>query len=201
MDPIFLNDKAQRDYQLVVAARDKGDQRAYADLMRYYREPVYLMLLRMTHSPVDADDLTIEAFGKAFRQLASYTPQNTFATWLFSIASNHGIDFIRRQHMRLVSLNTMSVNQEDDACEYPIPSCDDNPEEDLIHRQRDKIMRDLINRLQPRYRTIVKLRYFDDLSYDEIAQRLNLPLGTVKIQLRRARLLLAETIKTHRISL
>ena len=159
------------------------------------------MLLRMTHSPVDADDLTIEAFGKAFRQLASYTPQNTFATWLFSIASNHGIDFIRRQHMRLVSLNTMSVNQEDDACEYPIPSCDDNPEEDLIHRQRDKIMRDLINRLQPRYRTIVKLRYFDDLSYDEIAQKLNLPLGTVKIQLRRARLLLAETIKTHRISL
>ena len=110
MDPVFLNDKAQRDYQLVVAARDKGDQRAYADLMRYYREPVYLMLLRMTHSPVDADDLTIEAFGKAFRQLASYTPQNTFATWLFSIASNHGIDFIRRQHMRLVSLNTMSVN-------------------------------------------------------------------------------------------
>jgi RNA polymerase sigma-70 factor (ECF subfamily) len=201
MDPVFLNDKAQRDYQLVVAARDKGDQRAYADLMRYYREPVYLMLLRMTHSPVDADDLTIEAFGKAFRQLASYTPQNTFATWLFSIASNHGIDFIRRQHMRLVSLNTMSVNQEDDACEYPIPSCDDNPEEDLIHRQRDKIMRDLINRLQPRYRTIVKLRYFDDLSYDEIAQKLNLPLGTVKIQLRRARLLLAETIKTHRISL
>ena len=200
MDPVFLNDKAQRDYQLVVAARDKGDQRAYADLMRYYREPVYLMLLRMTHSPVDADDLTIEAFGKAFRQLASYTPQNTFATWLFSIASNHGIDFIRRQHMRLVSLNTMSVNQEDDACEYPIPSCDDNPEEDLIHRQRDKIMRDLINRLQPRYRTIVKLRYFDDLSYDEIAQKLNLPLGTVKIQLRRARLLLAETIKTHRIS-
>ena len=201
MDPVFLNDKAQRDYQLVVAARDKGDQRAYADLMRYYREPVYLMLLRMTHSPVDADDLTIEAFGKAFRQLASYTPQNTFATWLFSIASNHGIDFIRRQHMRLVSLNTMSVNQEDDASEYPIPSCDDNPEEDLIHRQRDKIMRDLINRLQPRYRTIVKLRYFDDLSYDEIAQKLNLPLGTVKIQLRRARLLLAETIKTHRISL
>ena len=201
MDPVFLNDKAQRDYQLVVAARDKGDQRAYADLMRYYREPVYLMLLRMTHSPVDADDLTIAAFGKAFRQLASYTPQNTFATLLFSIASNHGIDFIRRQHMRLVSLNTMSVNQEDDACEYPIPSCDDNPEEDLIHRQRDKIMRDLINRLQPRYRTIVKLRYFDDLSYDEIAQKLNLPLGTVKIQLRRARLLLAETIKTHRISL
>ena len=132
MEPFLSNEKAQRDYQLVIAARDKGDQRAYADLMRFYREPIYLMLLRMTHSPVDADDLTMEAFGKAFCQLSSYTPQNTFATWLFSIASNHGIDFIRRQHMRLVSLNSMSVSDDDEAFEYPIPSEDPNPEEELI---------------------------------------------------------------------
>ena len=201
MEPTQFNDKAQRDYQLVVAARDKGDQRAYADLMRYYREPVYLMLLRMTHSPVDADDLTIEAFGKAFRQLASYTPQNTFATWLFSIASNHGIDFIRRQHMRLVPLNSMSVTDEDDAYEYPFPSDDPTPEEELITRQRDKIVRDLVDRLAPRYRRIVNMRYFDELSYEEIAKQLNIPLGTVKIQLRRARLLLAEIIKSQKHSL
>ena len=154
MDPFLTNEKAQRDYQLVLAARDRGDQRAYADLMRYYREPIYLMLLRMTHSPVDADDLTIEAFGKAFRQLSSYTPQNTFATWLFSIASNHGIDFIRRQHMRLVPLNSMSVTDEDDAYEYPFPSDDPTPEEELITRQRDKIVRDLVDRLAPRYRSV-----------------------------------------------
>ena len=199
MDPFLTNEKAQRDYQLVLAARDRGDQRAYADLMRYYREPIYLMLLRMTHSPVDADDLTIEAFGKAFRQLSSYTPQNTFATWLFSIASNHGIDFIRRQHMRLVPLNSMSVTDEDDAYEYPFPSDDPTPEEELITRQRDKIVRDL--RLAPRYRRIVNMRYFDELSYEEIAKQLNIPLGTVKIQLRRARLLLAEIIKSQKHSL
>lgn len=201
MDPFLTNEKAQRDYQLVLAARDRGDQRAYADLMRYYREPIYLMLLRMTHSPVDADDLTIEAFGKAFRQLSSYTPQNTFATWLFSIASNHGIDFIRRQHMRLVPLNSMSVTDEDDVYEYPFPSDDPTPEEELITRQRDKIVRDLVDRLAPRYRRIVNMRYFDELSYEEIAKQLNIPLGTVKIQLRRARLLLAEIIKSQKHSL
>ena len=201
MDPFLTNEKAQRDYQLVLAARDRGDQRAYADLMRYYREPIYLMLLRMTHSPVDADDLTIEAFGKAFRQLSSYTPQNIFATWLFSIASNHGIDFIRRQHMRLVPLNSMSVTDEDDAYEYPFPSDDPTPEEELITRQRDKIVRDLVDRLAPRYRRIVNMRYFDELSYEEIAKQLNIPLGTVKIQLRRARLLLAEIIKSQKHSL
>ena len=201
MDPFLTNEKAQRDYQLVLAARDRGDQRAYADLMRYYREPIYLMLLRMTHSPVDADDLTIEAFGKAFRQLSSYTPQNTFATWLFSIASNHAIDFIRRQHMRLVPLNSMSVTDEDDAYEYPFPSDDPTPEEELITRQRDKIVRDLVDRLAPRYRRIVNMRYFDELSYEEIAKQLNIPLGTVKIQLRRARLLLAEIIKSQKHSL
>lgn len=201
MDPFLTNEKAQRDYQLVLAARDKGDQRAYADLMRYYREPIYLMLLRMTHSPVDADDLTMEAFGKAFRQLSSYTPQNTFATWLFSIASNHGIDFIRRQHMRLVPLNSMSVSNEDETYEYPFPSDDPTPEEELITRQRDKIVRDLVDRLAPRYRHIVNMRYFDELSYEEIAKQLNIPLGTVKIQLRRARLLLAEIIKSQKHSL
>ena len=201
MDPFLTNEKAQRDYQLFLAARDRGDQRAYADLMRYYREPIYLMLLRMTHSPVDADDLTIEAFGKAFRQLSSYTPQNTFATWLFSIASNHGIDFIRRQHMRLVPLNSMSVTDEDDAYEYPFPSDDPTPEEELITRQRDKIVRDLVDRLAPRYRRIVNMRYFYELSYEEIAKQLNIPLGTDKIQLRRARLLLAEIIKSQKHSL
>lgn len=201
MEPFPSNEKAQRDYQLVIAARDKGDQRAYADLMRFYREPIYLMLLRMTHSPVDADDLTMEAFGKAFCQLSSYTPQNTFATWLFAIASNHGIDFIRRQHMRLVSLNSMSVTEENEAYEFPIPSDDPNPEEELITRQRDQLVRSLVDRLAPRYRRIVSLRYFDELSYEEIARQLNLPLGTVKIQLRRARILLGEIIHSHKQNL
>ena len=201
MEAQFQNDKAQRDYQLVLAARDRGDERAYADLMRIYREPIYMMLLRMTHSPVDADDLTIETFGKAFCQLSSYTPQNTFATWLFSIASNSGIDFIRRQHMDLVSLTSMSVCSEDEAFECPLPSSDANPEEAMIEVQRDALVRQVVEQLKPRYRRIVKMRYFEELSYEEIAKQLNIPLGTVKIQLRRARMLLAEIIKPQKQSL
>ena len=195
------NEKAVRDYHLVLAARDKGDQRAYADLMRFYREPIYLMLLRMTHSPVDADDLTIETFGKAFCQLHTYTPQNTFSTWLFSIASNSGIDYIRRQHMEVVSLNNISVRNEDDQYEYPLPSDTPNPEEALIGEQRTVLLREVVEQLKPRYRRIVKMRYFEELSYEEIAQQLHLPLGTVKIQLRRARMLLAEIIKSQHASL
>lgn len=192
------NEKAQRDYQLVLAAREKGDQRAYADLMRFYREPIYLMLLRMTHNPTDADDLTIDTFGKAFCQLHTYTPSNTFATWLFAIASNNGIDYIRRRHLSTVSLSDITVHNDDDSYDYPLPSQDANPEEALISSQRGEMLRDVVRQLKPRYRTIVEMRYFQELSYDEIAQKLSMPLGTVKIQLRRARQLLAEILKSHR---
>ena len=201
MEAIMQNEKALRDYQLVLAARDKGDQRAYADLMRFYREPIYMMLLRMTHDPTEADDLTIETFGKAFCQLHTYTPTNTFATWLFSIASNSGIDFIRRRRLEMVSLNNISVRNDDDTYEYPLPSDDANPEEALIATQRSELLREVVGQLKPRYRNIVRMRYFEELSYDEIAERLNIPLGTVKIQLRRARMLLAEILQSHKHSL
>jgi RNA polymerase sigma-70 factor (ECF subfamily) len=197
MEPHQFNDKAQRDYQLVIAARDKGDQRAYSDLMRYYREPIYLMLLRMTHSPVDADDLTIETFGKAFCQLNTFTPNYSFATWLFTIASNRGLDFLRRQHLQTVSLNSMSVTGDDQAYEYPLPSHDDNPEEALIGQQRIMIIRQVVEQLPPRYRQIIKMRYYEEMTYEEIAQQLHIPLGTMKIQLRRARQLLAQIAQNH----
>ncbi len=194
-EAIRNNEKAMRDYQLVLAARDKGDQRAYADLMKLYREPIYMLLLRMTHNPTEADDLTIETFGKAFCQLHTYTPKNTFSTWLFSIASNNGIDFIRRQRLELVSLSSLSVRNEDDQYEYPLPSDSPNPEQQLITKQRCERLREVVKQLKPRYRKVVEMRYYDELSYEEIAEKLQLPLGTVKIQLRRAKALLAEILK------
>jgi len=191
-EAIRHNEKAMRDYQLVLAARDRGDQRAYADLMKLYREPIYMLLLRMTHNPTEADDLTIETFGKAFCQLHTYTPKNSFSTWLFSIASNNGIDFIRRQRLELISLNSLSVRNEDDQYEYPLPSESPNPEQQLINKQRAEKLHEVVAQLKPRYRKVIEMRYFDELSYEEIAERLRIPLGTVKIHLRRARLLLAE---------
>lgn len=192
------SEKAQRDYQLVLAARERGDQRAYADLMSLYREPIYLMLLRMTRNPVEADDLTIETFGKAFCRLDTFSPCYSFATWLFTIASNRGLDFLRRQRGVSVPLGAMAVTTADDAREYMLPSGDDNPEEVLIGKQRIALVRQVVEQLPRRYRQVVQLRYYEELSYDEISRRLQLPMGTVKIQLRRARQLLAQIVQNHK---
>src|SRR5512133_3346966 len=93
---VRLTGKAQRDCELVKAALDRGEQSAYAELMKNYRDTLYFMMLKMTNNPEDADDLTIEAFGKAFKNLKQYTPDYAFSTWLFRIASNNCIDFLRK---------------------------------------------------------------------------------------------------------
>lgn len=191
----LTTDKAQRDYQLVCLAREKGDEKAYADLLKIYREPLYLMLLKMTNDPVEADDLTIEAFGKAFRSLHQYTPTHAFSTWLFTIASNNCIDFIRKKRLRTISLNSMCTNRDDETTDYSIPSDDHNPEEEIIKEQKVTMMREVVQLLKPRYRKLVELRYFKEYSYEEIADELNLPLGTVKAQLFRARDFLYQILK------
>lgn len=190
----FVNlksDKAVRDYKLVCAAREQGDEHAFADLMRFYRQPLYLMILKMTNNPDEADDLTLETFGKAFRSLHLYTPTHSFSTWLFSIASNKCIDHIRHKRMNMVPLSDLSSSQ-DDLYEFPLPSDVPNPEEEVINAQRAKMLRDVVAQLKPPYRRIIELRYFDELSYEEIAQRLHLPMGTIKVQLLRARNLLSD---------
>ena len=190
MEPNLTSDKAKRDYQLVCLAREQGSQQAYADLMRMYKEPVYLMLLKMTKNPSDADDLTIEAFGKAFCQLHLYNPTNAFSTWLFSIASNNCLDYIRKQRMQTVSINDMQTQGENESYEYPLPSDSPNPEEAFMNEQRREKMRELVGLLKPKYRELVEMRYYEEYSYEEIAEKLKMPLGTVKIRLKRAKELL-----------
>ena len=92
-----LTEKARRDYILVQQAMKQGDQKAYAELLNNYRDSLYFMLLKMTNNPTDADDLTIEAFGKAFKNLHQYTIEFAFSTWLFRIAANNCIDFLRKK--------------------------------------------------------------------------------------------------------
>ena len=198
VNPQLTTDKAQRDYQLVKRARDDGDQRAYADLMRMYKEPIYLMLLKMTNNPTEADDLTIEAFGKAFASLNLYSPTHAFSTWLFTIATNNCVDFIRKKRLQTIYLDDICTTSSGDVYEYPIPSEAKNPEENFIQEQRVKMLREIVRQLKPRYRRLVELRYFDELSYEEIAEQLKMPLGTVKVQLFRARDLLHNILATKR---
>ncbi|MBR3939901.1 MAG: sigma-70 family RNA polymerase sigma factor [Bacteroidales bacterium] len=195
---IQLTDKAARDYRLVCLAREKGDEKAFADLLKIYREPLYLMLLKMTNDPVEADDLTIEAFGKAFRSLHLYTPTHAFSTWLFTIASNNCIDHIRKKRLKTVSINNVYSQDNEEQTEMQIESNAPNPEEEFITSQRVKIMRETVQLLKPRYRNLVEMRYFEELSYEEISLKLNLPIGTVKAQLFRARDLLYNLLKDRK---
>lgn len=186
MEANYTSDRAKRDYQLVCQAREQGDQRAYADLLRMYREPVYAMLLRMTRNPADADDLTIEAFGKAFCQLHLFTPTSSFSTWLFSIAANNCLDHFRKRKMQTVSIQEISTNCDNDVTEFSLPSDAPNPEESMMSDQLYDKLHELVKLLKPRYRELVELRYFEELSYEELAERTKTPMGTVKVRLHRA---------------
>ncbi|HET6227783.1 MAG TPA: sigma-70 family RNA polymerase sigma factor [Bacteroidia bacterium] len=190
-----LSEKAVHDYSLIRAALDHGDQKAYAELMSRYRDSVYFMLLKMVNNKDDADDLTIEAFGKAFKRLVQYTPSYAFSTWLFKIASNNCIDFIRRKKMVTFSIDRTFENDEGGEMKMDIKAEGLNPEEKIIKKQKIKHMREIVETLKPRYRILVEMRYFDELSYEEIAEKLELPLGTVKAQLFRAREFLANILK------
>lgn len=189
-----LSDKAQQDLDLVEQARN-GDQKAYAQLLGKYRDSIYFMLLKMINNPIDAEDLTIEAFGKAFKNLSQYTPNYAFSTWLFKIASNNCIDFIRKQRTNTVSLD-QSVDADDNLSPSSLIQSDTpDPEATMINEQKIKLMRDVVTKLKPRYRSLIELRYFSEYSYEEIAEQMELPIGTVKAQLFRARELLMNILK------
>ncbi|MEJ5265537.1 MAG: sigma-70 family RNA polymerase sigma factor [Bacteroidales bacterium] len=188
-----LSEKALQDLQLVKRAL-AGDQRAYADLLSKYKDAIYFMLLKMVNNQDDAEDLTIEAFGKAFKNLHQYTPNFAFSTWLFKIATNNCIDFIRKQRGgKTVPIEQTTEDKEEII--IPIRTEDLNPEENLITQQKINMMREIVNKLKPRYRKLIELRYFEELSYEEIAEKLELPIGTVKAQLFRARELLYNILK------
>ncbi len=182
-----LSEKAKADLILVEDAK-KGNEKAFAGLMNRYRDSIYYMLLKMVNNPIDAEDLTIEAFGKAFRSIDSYTPRFAFSTWLFMIATNNCIDFIRKKQSSPIPVNqdkdimdTMTVNIQSD-----LP----DPEETLINDQKIATLRKIVTQLKSPYREIIELRYYKEYSYEEIAAELNIPIGTVKAQLYRAKTLL-----------
>ena len=182
-----FTDKAKRDYLLLRDALDNGNQKAYAQLMSYYRDPIYYLLLKMIKNPYDAEDLTIEAFGKAFRNLDRYTIDYAFSTWLFRIAVNNCIDFLRKKNC-----TPSCIDQDICACENSMqelnnPYEQNTPEDTFMEKQRITMMRWAVEQLRPKYRTLIELRYFEELSYEEISKELNISMSNVKIQLFRAK--------------
>ena len=182
-----LTEKGKRDLILINKAVSSGDPEAYKELMRLYRDPIYFMLYEKVGDQELAKDLTIEALGKAFKRLHMYTPDYAFSTWLYTVARNNCIDYLRKHKLPTISIDKMMLDEDGKRNTFDLKSEDPSPEKLMIKKQRVAILRQIVDKLKPKYRELVKLRYFKELSYEEIAELLDTPLGTIKAQLYRSR--------------
>ena len=170
-----------------------GEERAYRELVIMYQRPVFSLAVRMLRSDEDAEDATQETFVRVFRSLDRYDPARPFAAWIFTIAARLCIDQMRRRRIRPVPLVQRDPDSEEERTldvEDPSPG----PETLASFEEEERRTKDLIDGLPPHYRIVVMLRHQQDLSYEEIAEALQLPLGTVKARIHRARALLKERI-------
>ncbi len=190
--------KALNDFKLIDLAINKNDQNAYSEIMKSYKNSIYYTILKMIKNKDDAEDLTIEAFSKAFKNLHKFKKEFTFSTWLFRIATNNTIDFIRKKKLATTSIHTSLKDEAGQNIELDIKDSSLNPNEITVKNEKKIIVRQLVNKLPEKYQNLVKLRYFEELSYKEIAQKTNSPLGTIKAQLFRARDLLFEIMKNKK---
>jgi len=193
VNPNF-SDNAKNDLRLVSLALE-GDQKAYAELLNRYRDAIYFMLLKMVNNRDDANDLAIETFAKAFQNLEKYKPDYAFSTWLFKIATNNCIDYIRKKKLKTFSIDQTLGEEGENSKTFEIAGNTPNPEETMIKKQKSNLLKDVVEKLPQRYRKLVVLRYFEENSYEEISEQLDIPLGTVKAQLFRAHNLLSNILK------
>jgi RNA polymerase sigma-70 factor (ECF subfamily) len=193
-----FSDKALEDFRLIDEAVQNNDEQAYAKLMQRYKRPVYHMILKMVRNVDDAEDLTIESFAKAFKSLHRFKKDFTFSTWLFRIATNNTIDQIRKKKLNTMSIDNTFTDDNGDGVSIDVEDDNLNPQEETIKAQKAELIQVFVDKLPPKYQKLVRLRYFNELSYEEIAEELEAPLGTVKAQLHRARELMFEMVKNKR---
>ncbi len=193
-----ISDKALEDFRLIDLAVDHNDENAFAKLLQRYKRPVYHMILKMVRNVDDAEDLTIESFAKAFKSLHRFKKDFTFSTWLFRIATNNTIDYIRKKKLNTLSIDNTFTDDDGQSVSLDVEDENLNPQEETMRRQKIEIIQIFVDKLPPKYQRLVRLRYFSELSYEEIATELAAPLGTVKAQLHRARELMYEMVKNKR---
>ena len=196
-----FSDKAKKDFLLVDRAIKDNDQKAYAELMKRYRKSVFHLVLKMVRNSDEAEDLTIEAFAKAFKGLHKFNPEFTFSTWLFRIATNNCIDYIRKKRIQTTSIDNPMKDNDGDDITMDVKDNSLNPEDENIRQQKIELMQMIVTKLPSKYQVLIKMRYFQELSYEEIAENLDFPLGTVKAQLHRAKELLYDMVKHKKDSI
>ncbi len=171
-----------------------GNQKAYAWLMHKHRSSIFHIINRMVKDDEAALDLVQETFMKAFASLGSYRSEYRFSTWLYRIAANASIDHLRKRRISALSLD-QPTQTEDGTVEFEVPDYSYHPGLDLERKEQSIGIDEAINSLPPTYREVIVLRHKDDKSYEEIADLLGVPVGTVKARIFRARELLKKKLK------
>lgn len=175
-----------------------GDSDSFQQLMDRYYDIIYYTLLKMVYSKKEAEELTSEVFGKAYQNLSSYSEEYAFSTWIFTIASNRGIDFLRRKKKNTVAID--DDNKGDYETVVLATDSHSHPDEILIKQQKAGELRALVDELKPFWQQLIDMRYYKELSYEEIANQLDIPMGTIKSQLHRAKLKLIKIAEKNHIN-
>ena len=196
--PIGGNENTRRDSKsediILIDEAIAGKQEAYQKLMTKYRQLIYNLIFRMIRNKEDVQDLTQEAFIKAFNSLEKFDKQFSFSTWLFKIATNNCIDYLRKKKLNTFSIDK-DIGTEDDDFQFEIPDTETIPDRNILDTERKKILEDAIESLPNKYKSVILLRHRDEKDYEEIAKKLKLPLGTVKAHIFRGRELLNKYLK------
>ncbi len=171
-----------------------GDQRAFTQLQKKYHPAIANLIRRMLRNSDDVEDLVQETFVKAFKAIESFNHDYAFSTWLYKIASNHCIDFLRKRRLKTFSID-QPIETRDGEMRYELADESWTPDGDIQNREKLRILHKAIEELPEKYKRVIKLRHEEELDYQEIADKLGLPLGTVKAHLFRARALLFKKLK------
>ncbi len=186
-------DSRAEDSQIIQQAL-QGDETAYKKLMRKYHDAIFNFIYKMVHDREQVEDLTQEAFIKAFGSLKKFNDEYAFSTWLYKIATNNSIDYIRKRKLQVYSIDK-PVDARDSEFAFELPDEGYEADRELISDQRAVMIRDAIGKLPPKYRKVIELRHVEEKSYEEIADVLKLPIGTVKAHIFRARELLYKQLR------
>ncbi len=184
------------DYELVQLALS-GNQDAFSQILHRYKVSITFTVGKMIKIQEDKDDIVMEAFSKAFQKLENYRPEFAFSTWLYNIAINHTIDFLRKKKLETFSMNQTSAGDDGEEYELNVKDNKPDPEELFIKQQRATLMRTILEKLNPQYRQMIEYRYFEELSYEEISDKMKLPIGTVKGHLFRSKTLLYNILQKN----
>ena len=190
---------SQQDRTLVELALE-GDQQAYQKLMEKYSGALTRHVQKMVRRQGEVDVLVQECFIKAFSALKSYSADYAFSTWLYKIATNHTIDFLRKRKLKTMSIDA-PINTKDGEVEFELPDTSYRPDRHIVEDERKMLIQEAIEFLPEKYRRVIMMRHQQEKSYEEIAQELDLPLGTVKAHIFRARALLYKYLRDKRYSL